>query len=123
MANAEKVQEIIERIGQAFSKLTVLRPAAEDEVMKALERFLTAADIGDARSAAVAASELTSRLIGCGARRASGDIMMDYVLSVILLSGNPFARSAAAGRMDEALFRAMRRDLDAMRTLSMASRA
>ena len=119
MANAEKVSEIVDKLGQALAKLTVLRPAPGDAVAEALDKFLSAADMGSARSAASAASELTAALIACGARRVSGDIMMDFVLDRILLGDSPFARSAAAGRMDEALFRAMRRDLDAMRILSM----
>ena len=119
MQNTERAPELIERLGNALSKLTVLTNVMRDRVVQSLMAVTYAAAAGDPRSASASASELTAALIGCGARRVSGNLMMDYVLDRILMTENPFALSAAAGRMDEALLRAMRRDLAAMRTLSL----
>ena len=114
----EKIGEVIERLGSALTKLTVLHGALSDGVFSALLGLISAAEAGDGRNAALRASDLTASLISSGARRVSGDLMMDHVLHTVLLSENPFAKAASAGRMDDALFRAMRRDLSAMRVLS-----
>ncbi|MBR4636411.1 MAG: DUF815 domain-containing protein [Clostridia bacterium] len=114
----EKIGEVIDRLGSAFTRLTVLRGAIETGPLSSLLALLTAAGAGDARAASFHASRLTSELVTCGARRVSGDLMMDFVLDTILLSDNAFASAAAGQRLDEAVFRAMRRDLAAMRVFS-----
>jgi predicted AAA+ superfamily ATPase len=114
---SEKLSTVIEKLGAAVSQLSVLRGAGGD-VIPALLGLIAAADAGDGRTAALRSGELTSALLSCGARRVSGDLMTDFVLDTILMSRNPFAEAASAGRMDEAVFRAMRRDLSAMRMLS-----
>lgn len=114
----EKLTEVIGRLGSALSGLTVFHSELGKPPLSALMALLTAADAGDARAAAVHASRFTSALISCGSRRVSGDLMMDYVLDTVLMTNNPFAVSAAAGHTDEAVFRAMGRDLAAFRLLS-----
>ena len=114
---SEKLSWVIEKLGAAVSQLSVLRGAGGD-VIPALLGLVAAADAGDGRTAALRSGELTSALLSCGARRVSGDLMTDFVLDTILMSRNPFAEAASAGRMDEAVFRAMRRDLAATQVLS-----
>ncbi len=115
---SEKLSTVIEKLGSAVTQLTVLRGAVNGRVLSALLGFIAAADAGDGRTAALRSGELTSALLSCGARRVSGDLMTDFVLDTILMSRNPFAEAASAGRMDEAVFRAMRRDLAATQVLS-----
>ena len=114
----EKIGDIIERLGSALAALTVYGSELEKPPLSSLAALLAAAEAGDARSAAVQDSRFTSALACCGARRVSGDLLADYILDLVLMSDDPFAAAAAAGRMDEALFPAMRRDLAALRTLS-----
>ena len=102
-AGSERVSDIITRIGSALSKLTVLRSALGTPPFRALRGLVSAAAEGDLNRAAECASELTAALISCGARRVSGDLMMDLVIDTVLMSENPFAVSAAGGRMDDAV--------------------
>ena len=117
MAN-ERIGDIIERLSLALARLTLLS-SGEDGVIEALARLLGASEVGDPRTALAEATGLTRALLTSGARRVSGDIMMDWVLDRILLSDNPFARLAAQGKSDTALENAMRRDLEAMRVISL----
>ena len=73
----EKIGEVIERLGSALAKLTVLHGALSDGVFSALLGLISAAEAGDGRNAALRASDLTAALISSGARRVSGDLMMD----------------------------------------------
>ena len=54
---------------------------------------------------------ITAALLACGARRVSGDLWLDYLLSLVLERPHAFAVMAANGRMDEAERIAMRADL------------
>lgn len=115
---SDKISAVTDKLGSAIAGLTVLRNAAVGDVLTALFGLLSASEAGDVLTAAQRAGDLTSALISSGARRVSGDLMMDFVLETILMSDNPFAKAASAGRMDEAVFRAMRRDLAVMRIIS-----
>lgn len=112
-----------ERIASLLPRLTILRDGREDSPLAHL--FATAAAIhaGDTLGALSCYHALTAALLSCGARRVSGDLWLDYLLSLVLLRPHAFAVMAADGRMEEAERSAMRADLAILGELATLSGA
>ena len=103
--------EAAEAILAMTGRLTVLKSAAVDEPMLQLARCMRSLLQGDIRSAADASFDMTSALLAGEARRVSGDLFRDYLLHRLLIVPNAFSQMAAANRLDEALYNAMRTDM------------
>lgn len=104
-------------LDSTVSGLTVFGRVPKGEPIELLRAFIDSVLAGELRLAASAYSNLTTSLLTCGARRVSGNIWKDYILDVMLLHDGPFAKAAASGRMDNAVFSAVRSDLALMQQL------
>ena len=100
-----------QRIASLLPRLTVLQDVGEDAPFAHLFSVATALHLGDTLGALSCYHRLTAALLACGARRVSGDLWLDYLLSLVLERPHAFAVMAANGRMDEAERIAMRADL------------
>ncbi len=107
----------VERIAYLISRLTVLAPD-EHGPLDALIDYAALVAAGDVAGAYRLYHTLARKLITCGARRVSGDLLMDYLLSVVVEREHPFAVMAAAGRLDEPEGLALRADLSALGELA-----
>lgn len=103
--------EASEAVLAMTSRLTVLKLTAEDEPMLQLARCMRSLLQGDVRSACEACFDMTSALLLSDCRRVSGDLFKDYLLHRLLMVPNAFSQMAAANRLDEALYNAMRTDM------------
>lgn len=100
-----------QRIASLLPRLTVLQDAGEEAPFAHLFSVANALYLGDTLGALSSYHRLTAALLACGARRVSGDLWLDYLLSLVLERPHAFAVMAANGRMDEAERIAMRADL------------
>lgn len=106
-----------ETVSALIDRLTVMRPLAESEPMQKLRGFCRSLLAGDLRRAFGEVYAITSSLLTCGARRVTGELFKDLLLDGILLKNHPFALMAAENRLDEAIYNAMREDLDLLSAL------
>ncbi|HOG00916.1 MAG TPA: DUF815 domain-containing protein [Clostridia bacterium] len=106
-----------ERIAALTSRLTVLRdePGGPLDILR---EFALALSLGDTPGAYRVYHDLSRALLGCGARRVSGDLFMDYLLSLVLEREHAFARMAASGRLEAPEQLAMKADLAALGELA-----
>lgn len=113
-----------DRLISAINSLTVVRkplttqPTYFDLWYQTLFQFADLLKDAQPVWARPQADEITRILLCCGARRVTGDIMLDFILQTILINENAFSKAAASGRCDEALMLAMRRDLNALKVIS-----
>ena len=103
--------EAAEAVLAMTSRLTVLKSTAVDGPVLQLCRCMRSLLQGDVRGASDACFDMTAELLSCGCRRVSGDLWRDYLLHRLLIEPDPFAEMAAANRLDEALYNAMRADM------------
>lgn len=103
-----------ESVLMLLPRLTVLRGMLDEKPVKELMRCCEAITQGDIRTAVDACFSMTSAMLSSGCRRISGDLFKDLLLDAILLKPHPFAKMAAANRLDEALYNAMKEDLDVL---------
>ena len=94
-----------------IQRITVLRKAAQSGPLSMLWRLLQQLHAGDPYSAADEYHALSHALLTGGYRRASGDLLQDYLLHFLLEEENEFSRLAAKNLWDEPLSTAMRLDL------------
>lgn len=109
-----------EAILALLPRLTVLRGMLASKPMRELARCCECIIEGNIRAAVDSCYSLTSALLRGGYRRVSGDLFNDFILHKLLLEPHPFARDAAANRLDEALYRGIKEDMEvlsALRTL------
>ncbi|MBQ2661768.1 MAG: DUF815 domain-containing protein [Clostridia bacterium] len=109
------------RIASLLARLVVLRPKSRKEPFSLLLKLAKALSFGDMFEVISTYHELTGALIKSSARRISGDIWYDYLLSVIIEAPHEFALAAASGKHDESLYGAMRTDLSLLSALSKLS--
>ncbi len=109
-----------QRLATLTSRLAVLGDEAGSP-LDILREFAFCVYAGDTHAAYRVYHDLARALLGCGARRVSGDLFMDYLLSLVIEREHPFARMAAAGRLDEPEQIAMRSDLAALGELASLS--
>lgn len=103
-----------EAVTALLMRLTVLRGMLDDEPMAELKRCCEAVVEGDIRAAADACFKMTSALLTGSCRRVTGELFLDYLLDGLFLKPHPFAVMAAANRLDEALYNAMKDDMDVL---------
>ncbi len=111
-----------QRIAVLTSRLTVLydEPGGPLDVLR---EYAFALYLGDTHAAYRIYHDLARALLRSGARRVSGDLFMDYLLSLIFEREHSFALMAAAGRLDEPEQLAMKADLAALGELASLSSA
>lgn len=120
----ERVEMAADRLISAINSLTVVRkpltiqPTYFDLWYQTLFQFADLLKDAQPVWARPQADEITRILLCCGARRVTGDIMLDFILHTVLITENAFSKAAASGRRDEALMLAMRRDLNALKVIS-----
>ena len=107
------------RIITLISGLTVLQE--KHGPLDPLRSLAFALDMGDTVGVFALYHELVSSLISSRARRVSGDLFMDYLISLVIEREHPFARMAADGRLDEAELMAMKHDLALLGELASLS--
>ena len=120
-SRAERVERAAGRLIEAINSLSIVRDESEGRrIDPVFENILhVVCSIQQlAEPDTTFAGYLTRSLFACGARRVTGDIMLDFLLHTILITENAFSKSAASGRRDEALMLAMRRDLNALKVIS-----
>lgn len=119
----ERVEMAADRLISAINSLTVVRkpltmqPTYFDLWYQTLFQFADLLKDAQPVWARPQADEITRILLCCGARRVTGDIMLDFILHTVLITENAFSKAAASGRRDEALMLAMRRDLNALKVI------
>lgn len=106
-----------EAIMALLGRLTAMRGLNETKPVKKLLRCCAAIIEGDIRQAADACFAMTAAMLEGGSRRVTGELFLDMLLDELFLKPHPFARMAAANRLDEALYNAMREDLDVLYSL------
>lgn len=111
-----------QRIAVLTSRLTVLREETGGP-LDLLREFAFCVLLGDTHAAYRVYHDLARALLLSGARRVSGDLFMDYLLSLVFEREHPFAVMAAAGRLDEPEQHAMKADLAALGELASLSSA
>ncbi|MBO6061102.1 MAG: DUF815 domain-containing protein, partial [Clostridia bacterium] len=99
-------------------RLTVLRGVLETEPIRELTRCCASILEGDIRMAAEACFAMTGALLSGGYRRVTGHLFKDMLLHELLLTPHPFAKMAAANRLDEALYSGIKEDMEILATLS-----
>ncbi|MBR3382745.1 MAG: DUF815 domain-containing protein [Clostridia bacterium] len=95
-------------------RLTVMRGINDSEPVRELDKCCSSLIEGDVRAASEACFRMTSALLRGPARRVTGELFCDFLLHKLLLEPNPFSRMAAANRLDEAVYNAMKEDLDVL---------
>ena len=106
-----------EAIMALLPRLTVMRGLNETRPMKKLRACCAAIIEGDIREAVDACFAMTAALLNGGSRRVTGELFLDMILDGLFLKPHPFAQMAAANRLDEALYNAMKEDLDILYNL------
>jgi len=121
-SRVERVAMIADKLYSAVYTLTVLDPLGDPDLTDGpfldISLFAEALKGAEPEGAYFYALQITKKLIESGARRVTGDIMLDFLLQTILINENAFSKAAASGRRDEALMLAMRRDLNALKVIS-----
>lgn len=107
----------VKNINMVLSGLSVHRSMLEEKPVICLRSLLYAITEGDIPLALEHAGALYESLLCCGARRISGNLFTDYILSSILEKPNIFSDLAARSYMDEAVSVAMRSDLQLLSRL------
>ena len=95
-------------------RLTVMRGMLDSEPLCELIRCCTALIEGDIRTACDACFSMTGAMLRGGSRRVTGDLFKDYLLQELFLEPHPFAEMASMNRLDEALYNAMKEDMDVL---------
>ena len=103
-----------EAVAALLPRLTVLRGMLDSAPMRELKRCCEAIIEGDIRTAADACFAMTSALLTGPYRRVTGELFLDHLLHGLFLEAHPFARMAAANRLDEAIYNAMKEDMDVL---------
>lgn len=103
-----------ETVLRRLSRLTAMRGVLKKEPMRQLLSMCAAVIDGNIRLASDSLFAMTGALVAGNYRRVTGDLFKDFILHEIFLEPHPFALMAAANRLDEALYRAMKEDLDAL---------
>lgn len=106
-----------EAVMALLPRLTVMRDMLERGPMRLLRRATEAIIEGDIRAAVDAVFGMTGEMLKEGGRRVTGDLFPDLLLDELLLKEHPFARMAAANRLDEAVYSAMKEDMDILCSL------
>ena len=106
-----------EAIMALLPRLTVMRGMGETEPIQKLRLCCAAIIEGNIRLAVDACFALTAALMHGGYRRVTGELFLDMLLHELLLKPHPFARMAAANRLDEAMYNGMKEDLDILYNL------
>lgn len=106
-----------EAILALLPRLTVMRGMLESKPMRELARCCEAVVEGNIRAAVDACFSMTNALLRGGYRRVSGELLGDFILHKLLLEPHPFARDAAANRLDEALYRGIKEDMELLSAL------
>ena len=101
-----------EAITTLLSRLTAMRGILEKEPMRQLSAVCASVIEGNLRLAVDALFSMTNALLEGKYRRVTGDLFKDFLLHEIFLEPHPFALMASANRLDEALYNAMKDDLD-----------
>lgn len=109
-----------QRIAALTSRLTVLREEAGGP-LDILREFAFLLATGNTHAAYRVYHDLARALLNAEARRVSGDLFMDYLLSLIFERENSFSFMAASGRLDEPEQLAMKADLSALGELASLS--
>lgn len=121
-SRVERVAMIADKLYSAVYTLTVLDPLGNPDLTDGpfldISLFAEALKGAEPEGAYFYALQITKKLIESGARRVTGDIMLDFLLHTVLINENAFSKAAASGRRDEALMLAMRRDLNALKVIS-----
>lgn len=100
------------------SRLTVMRGMLSEGPLKELRTVCGAVIDGNVRLAAEALYNMTGEMLTGNCRRVTGDLFKDLLLDALLIKPHPFAKMAAANRIDEAVYNAMRNDLDLLASLN-----
>lgn len=106
-----------QRIALITSKLTLLNEEAGGP-LDLLREFAYSLILGDTQASYRLYHDLARALLASDARRVSGDLLMDHLIALIFEREHPFARMAAAGRLDAAEQIAMKADLAALGELA-----
>ncbi len=112
------MQEGLDTLETLLSRLVVMRHMLRDRPMKYLARFADTIRNGDASGAAHAYHTMTRAMLDSGARRVTGDLFKDYILDGLMFVPHPFSVMAARGEMDEAVYHAMRGELNILQLLN-----
>lgn len=116
--NKYDVKEGVELTGALLGRLTVFRRLTEAGPLFRLGELIGALARGETMAASYKYHELAAGLISSGARRVTGDLLLDYIIHSVLLEDSAFSEMAAEQRMDEAVYAAARLDLAMLGTLS-----
>lgn len=108
----------IAKLKMDITRLVILRSELEKGALFHLKEFSESLDEGNIKKSISDYHALASALICGGYRRVSGDLILDMIMHLLLLSEHPFALMAARCEMDEALYAAMRSELSIMQSLS-----
>ena len=114
----ERVEMAADRLISAINSLTVVRkpltiqPTYFDLWYQTLFQFADLLKDAQPVWARPQADEITRILLCCGARRVTGDIMLDFTLHTVLITENAFSKAAASGRREEALMLVLSAEVD-----------
>lgn len=108
----------IAKLKMDITRLVILRSELKGGALYHLKELAESLDEGNIKKSVSDYHALASALICGGYRRVSGDLILDMVMHVLLLSDHPFALMAAGCEMDEALYAAMRSELSILQSLS-----
>lgn len=101
-----------------LSRLSVMRGLLEEGPVKELRILCAAVIDGNIRLAVDSLYRMTGGMITGDSRRVTGDLFRDLILDALLIKPHPFAKMAAANRIDEAVYNAMKTDIDVLARLS-----
>lgn len=107
-------QEGTETVLVLLKRLTAMRGILGAEPIKRLKSLCVNIIEGDIRAASDGVYAMTEALLTDGCRRVTGDLFKDLLLDKLFLSPHPFAKMAAANRLDEAVYNAMKEDLETL---------
>ena len=106
-----------EAIMALVSRLTVMRGMLSSGPVRELKTVCEAVIDGNIRLAVDSLHAMTGEMLNGSCRRVTGDLFKDLLLDALLLEPHPFARMAASNRIDEAIYNAMRSDMDMLASL------
>lgn len=116
--NKYDVKEGTELTGALLGRLTVFRSLIDAGPLFRLRELIGALGRGETVLASYKYHELAAELISCGARRITGELLLDYIIHSVLLETSQFSEMAARQEMDEAVYSAARLDFAMLGALS-----
>lgn len=110
-----------ERLITLVSRLVLLSDGSSDAPLSRLREFARALVAGDSAGAYSLYHALVRSLMKGHARRVSGDLLTDHLISLVIEGEHPFALTAASGMLDEAELAVFRSELSSLGELSSLS--